>query len=118
MSRGHKLVVHSAGLEMPAGLDPSGVPYEGYGYFGPALERVAHVSRPPSGIAPSAVIASVEDVALEGDAEWLLWGSVADRPVLFAVGAGAAAEMARALRAGDHATAIVEPQQLLLERLD
>ena len=103
---------------MPAGLDASGVPCVGFGCAGPALETVAHVSRPPSGIAPSAVIALVEDVALEGEAEWLLWGSIADRPVLFAIGAGAAAEMIGALRAGEHATAIVEPQQLLLERLD
>jgi len=117
MRHGHK-VVRSTGLEMPADLDASGVPCEGFGHVGPGLEKVAHVPHPPSGIAPSAVIASVEDVALEGEAEWLLWGSIADRPVLFAISAGAAAEMVGALRAGEHATAIIEPQQLLLERLD
>jgi hypothetical protein len=49
---------------------------------------------------------------------WLVWGCAGDRPVLFAVEAGAAAEMLNALRSGEVATAIVEPGQLLLERLD
>ena len=117
MRHSHKLV-RSTGLEMPAGLDPSGVPCEGFGRSGVGLETVANVSRPPSGIAPSALIALVEELALEGESEWLLWGSVADRPILFRIGAGAAAEMVSALRSGGHATAIVEPHQLLLERLD
>jgi hypothetical protein len=47
-----------------------------------------------------------------------VWGCTGDRPVLFAVDAEAAAEMMNALTAGEVATAIVEPGQLLLERLD
>jgi hypothetical protein len=103
---------------MPVGLDASGVPCEGFGCPEVGVESVANVPHPPSGIAPTALIASVEDVALDGESEWFLWGSIADRPVLFRVGAGAAAEMVSALRSGEHATAIVEPHQVLLERLD
>jgi hypothetical protein len=117
MRRGHKLV-SPTGLEMPAGLDASGVPCEGFGHAGGPLETIARVAQPPSGLALTSMIASVEAVAVKGEAEWLMWGCVADRPVLFATDSGTAAEMASALRLGEHATAILDPSQLLLQRLD
>lgn len=55
---------------------------------------------------------------MKGDGDWLVWGCVGGRPVMFAVEAGAAAEMMHAVTAGEMATAIIEPWQVLLERLD
>jgi hypothetical protein len=144
MRRGHKLV-HPTGLEMPVGLDASGVPCEGFGCPDPSIESIVHVGgpleslvhvgapvarasapletvarvpQPPTGLPPTSKIAFVEGVAAEGEEAWLMWACMGDRPVLFSTDAGTAAEMAAALRDGDHATAILEPSQLLLERLD
>jgi hypothetical protein len=50
--------------------------------------------------------------------DWVVWGCVDGRPMLFTVEPASAAEMAHALAAGDHPTAIVEPGQVLLEPLD
>lgn len=117
MRRGHN-VTHPASLELPDSLDPCGVPC----LTGSRAARRAspHRRRHPTlpGLAPTSVIASVEAVAVEGEREWLLWGSVSQRPVLVAVESGVAAEMVRALSVGETATAIVEPWQVVLERLD
>ncbi len=64
------------------------------------------------------MIASVQEVAERREADWLIWGCVDDRPILFDVEAGAAAEMMAAIARGEAATAIIEPWQLVLERLD
>ena len=118
MSRSHR-ITHPAALEMPDGFDPCGIPCVDAARHprrGAAAHRRHHRALP--GLAPTSVIASIEAVAAEGEREWLLWGSVAQRPVLVAVEAGAAAEMLHALSAGETATAIVEPWQVMLERLD
>jgi hypothetical protein len=118
MQRGHKLT-HPPALELPDCFDPSGVPCVDAGKTrsrtGSSHRR--HPRRLP-GLHPTAVIASVEAVAEEGDRDWLVWGNVDDRPVLFTVDGGAAAEMLDSVRTGEIATAIVEPWQLMLERLD
>ena len=57
-------------------------------------------------------------MAAKGDGDWLLWGSVGSCPVLFAAESGVAAEMMDTVIAGDIATAIIEPWQVVLERLD
>jgi hypothetical protein len=116
MHRGHK-VAHPAGLEMPEGLDPSGVPCLDAAKTRKARSHRRH-ARPLPGLAPATLIASVEDVAAKGDADWLVWGSVGTCPVLFAAEAGVAAEMMDTVIAGDIATAIIEPWQVVLERLD
>ncbi len=118
MQRGHKLS-HPSALEMPGGFDPSGIPCVD---SGPTEARAAssHRRHPRAlpGLSPTSVIASVEDVAAKGEGDWLIWGSVDNRPVLFAVEAGAAAEMMDSVTTGEKATAIIEPWQLVLERLD
>ena len=118
MQRGHKLM-HPSALEMPEGFDPSGIP---------CVDTRGADARPPAprrrharvlpGLPPTSFIASVEAVAETADERWLMWGSVGDRPVLFAVEAAAAGEMLHSVTAGDAATAIIEPWQLVLERLD
>ncbi len=118
MQRGHKPARASA-LDMPEGFDPSGVPCVDPGH---ARTRAAPVHRrhpqPLPGLAATSTLASVEEVAERGEGEWLIWGTVGACPVLFAVEAGSAAEMMHAVAAGETATAIIEPRQLLLERLD
>ena len=117
MQRGHNLT-HPSALEMPEGFDPSGIPCIDSAR---TPRRAATHRRHPRllpGLHPTSFIASVEDVAAEDGDQWLVWGSVGDRPVLFAVEAGAAAEMMDSVAAGETATAIVEPCQLVLERLD
>jgi hypothetical protein len=118
MARGHRLT-QPAALELPDGFDPCGVPCVDGGRHprrGSAVHRRHHRSLP--GLAPTSIIASVEAVAAEGEREWLVWGCVAGRPVLVAIEPGAAAEMAHAVAVGETATAIVEPWQVMLERLD
>jgi hypothetical protein len=118
MRQGHSLT-EPAGLQMPEGFDPSGIPCAERHQTRP---RASTPRRRPDraipGLAPSSVIASVEEVASKGDAAWLIWGCAGDRPVLFGVEAGAAAEMMDARARGETPTAIVEPYQLMLERLD
>jgi hypothetical protein len=118
LQRGHKLT-QSRGLEMPDGFDPSGIPCvdSGRTHRRRTSSHRQH-GRALPGLAPTSVIASVEVLESAGADTWLVWGCAGDRPVLFAVEAGAAAEMLNALRSGEVATAIVEPGQLLLERLD
>jgi hypothetical protein len=117
MARGHR-ITDPAALELPDGFDPCGVPCVDGGR--PSRRGAAHRRQHRSlpGLAPTSVIASVEAVASEGEREWLVWGSVAERPVLFSIEAGAATEMWHAVQAGEIATAIVEPWQVMLERLD
>ncbi len=118
MQRGHK-IVHLPSLEMPARFDPSGIPCVDSGHAhtrATSSHRRRH--RPLPGLAPTSVIAIVEEVAERGEANWLIWGSVGDRPLLFTVAAPAATEMMASVAAGEMATAIIEPWQLLLERLD
>ena len=118
MQRGHK-ITHLPSLEMPARFDPSGIPCvdAGHGHTRATSSRRRHPRSLP-GLAPTSVIATVEQVAEQGEANWLIWGSVGNRPVLFAVAAAAAAEMMDSVAAGEMTTAIIEPWQLLLERLD
>lgn len=121
MQRGHHkgTVPHSSVLELPEGFDPSGIPSLDAGYAESPLlrsHRAGQGSLP--GLAPAARIATVHDVASEGTPDWLLWGCVEGRPMLFSVEAAAAAEMIRTVRRGEEATAIVEPGQVLVERLD
>ena len=118
MQRGHKVTDPSA-LDMPERLDPSGIPCVGSGHTRTRAAS-AHRRHPRSlpGLAPTSLIAAVEEVAANDGGDWFIWGSVDSRPVLFAVEAGAAAEMMHSVTAGDIATAIIEPWQLVLERLD
>ena len=118
MQRGHKLTQPS-GLDLSERLDPSGMPCV---ESGPTRSRAASAHRrsPRSlpGLSPTSLIASVEEVATTDGGDWLIWGCVDARPVLFAVAAGAAAEMMRSVTAGETATAIIEPWQMVLEQLD
>jgi hypothetical protein len=118
MHRGHKLTDRTA-FELPDGFDPCGIPCvePGRSHRRPASAHRRH-PRPLPGLAPTSAIASVEGVAAEGYREWMIWGCLDNRPILFAVEAGAAAEMMAAVAAGETATAIIEPWQVLLERLD
>jgi hypothetical protein len=118
MQRGHKLT-HLPSLEMPARFDPSGIPCvdHGHGHRRTTSSHRRH-PRPIPGLAPTSVIATVEAVAEQGEGGWLIWGSVDRRPVLFSVAAAAGAEMRDSLAAGELATAIVEPWQVMLEPLD
>jgi hypothetical protein len=117
MQRSLKLTHPS--LEMPEGLDPSGIPCVGAGdtHRRGATSHRRHTRSLP-GLSPTSFIASVEAMAAEAGDHWLVWGCVGTCPVMFAVDAGAAAEMKDSLAAGEHATAIVEPWQVVLERLD
>lgn len=118
MPRGHKLT-HLPALDMPERLDPSGIPCIDSS-DGRIEAPSAHGRHPRSlpGLAPTSFIASAEEVASNGCATWCIWGSVDGRPVLFAVEGRAAAEMMSSVTAGEIATAIIEPWQLVLERLD
>jgi hypothetical protein len=118
MQRGHK-IEHLPSLEMPARFDPSGIPCLDGGrlHSRTASSNQRHPRALP-GLAPKSVIATVEVASERGEANWLIWGSVGDRPVLFSVAAAAGAEMLNSVAAGETTTAIVEPWQLLLERLD
>lgn len=118
MQRGHKLA-HPSELEMPERFDPSGVPCVDSGHTR-ARAASSHRRHPRMlpGLSPTSLIASVEEVAANGDGDRLVWGSVGDRPALFAVEAGAAAEMMGSVTKGEMATAIIEPWRLVLERLD
>jgi hypothetical protein len=118
MQRGHKLT-HPSALDMPERFDPCGIPCadSGHAHTRATSSRRRHPRSLP-GLSPTALIASVEEVAAKGSGDWFIWGSVGDRPVLFAVEAGAAAEMMDSVTTGGIATAIIEPWQLVLERLD
>ena len=66
----------------------------------------------------AAVPAIVEAVEAELGPSVELWGTSYGRPVLFEVDAGTAREMMADLDIGDHPTAILHPDQILLEALD
>ena len=119
MQRGHK-IEHAPALDMPDRFDPSGVPYLDPGHARPRATTAHRRHHPHAlpGLHPTSVIASVEEVAAQGEGEWLIWGSVGNRPVLFAVQPRVAAEMLESLAAGETPTAIIEPWQLVGERLD
>ena len=87
MQRGHK-ITHLPSLEMPARFDPSGIPCvdSGHAHTRATSSHRRH-PRPLPGLAPTSVIATVEEVAERGEANWLIWGSVGNRPVLFSVAA-------------------------------
>ncbi len=119
MNRGHK-IAHLPSLEMPDRFDPSGIPCVDSGHHPHRRTTPSHRRhvRPLPGLAARSVIATVEGVAQQSEASWLIWGSVEDRPVLFTVAAPAGVEMMASLTEGEMATAIIEPWQLVLERLD
>lgn len=119
MQPGHR-IQHAAALDMPDRFDPSGVPYLDPGHARPRAATPHRRHHPHSipGLHPTSLIASVEEVAEKGEGEWLIWGCVGNRPVLFAVQARVAAEMMESVAAGEAATAIIEPWQLVSERLD
>ncbi len=116
MQRAQKLAQPSP-LDIPGQITPAG----------PCCEP-AHVQAAPAsahrrsrslpGLAPTSLIASVEEVAATDGADWLIWGNVGDRPVLFALEASAAAELMGSMATHGTATAIIEPWQVMLERLD
>lgn len=118
MQRGHK-TMQQPSLELPARFDPSGIPCvdSGHGHSRAHATHRRH-ARPLPGLAPKSLMATVEVVAERGQANWLVWGTDGERPVLFAVAAAAAAEMVDSMAAGERPTAIVEPWQVMLERLD
>jgi hypothetical protein len=118
MQRGHR-ITHLPSLEMPARFDPSGVPCvdSGDAQLRATSSRRRHPRSLP-GLAPTSILATVEAVAEHGASNWLIWGSDGDRPVMFTVAASAAAEMMASIASGEMATAIIEPWQLVLERLD
>jgi hypothetical protein len=118
MQRGHKLP-HPSALDRPEPFDPAGIPCAKSGRT-QARAASSHRRHPRllPGLSPTSLIASVEEVAAKDERDWLVWGCVGDRPVLFAVEAGAAAEMMHSVSTGEMATAIIEPWQLMLERLD
>ncbi|HEY6015112.1 MAG TPA: hypothetical protein VIU37_13945 [Candidatus Limnocylindrales bacterium] len=115
MQRGHK-ITQLPSLEMPARFDPSGIPCVDSSRAHPRPHRRHARSLP--GLAPTSLIATVEEVVERGETNWLIWGCVGDRPILFCVAAAGAAEMMKSVAAGEMATAIIEPWQLVLERLD
>lgn len=119
MQRGHKTTQHLQSLELPDRFDPCGIPCVDSGH---ARRRAtsSHRRHPRSlpGLAPTSILATVEAVAEEGEASWLIWGCAGDRPLLFSVAAPTAAEMLHSVASGEMATAIIEPWQLVLERLD
>jgi hypothetical protein len=118
MQRGQK-ITHQPSLELPTRFDPSGIPCVDSGHAHPrSTSSHRRHPRPLPGLAPTSVIATVEAVAEQGEANWLIWGSVGNRPVLFSVAGAAGAEMMGSVAAGEMATAIIEPWQLVLERLD
>jgi hypothetical protein len=116
MHQAHK-VTQPAALEMPDGFDESGVPCgDRVGKRRAAHHRRPHRTLP--GLAATSMIATVEAIAEKREADWLIWGCVDERPVLFDVEASAAEEMVDAVSRGETATAIIEPWQLVLERID
>ena len=84
----------------------------------PAAPSHRRPARSLPGLSPTSLIASVEEVAAADGADWLIWGNVGDRPIMFALEASAAAEMLGSMATHGAATAIVEPRQVMLERLD
>jgi hypothetical protein len=119
MQRGHKTTHHLQSLELPARFDPSGIPCvdSGRAHTRATSSHRRH-PRPLPGLAPTSILATVEAVAEQGEANWLIWGSAGERPVMFTVAASAATEMMDSVASGEIATAIIEPWQLVLERLD
>ena len=117
MQRGHKLA-QLASFEIPERLAPEGPCVDPGRAAVPAATSHRRPARSLPGLSPTSLIASVEEVADDDGADWLIWGAVGDRPVLFALQAGAAAEMMSSMAAPGTATAIVEPWQVMLEPLD
>ncbi len=120
MQRGHRLT-HPSALEMPDGFDPCGIPCADARTTRTRQQAAVSHRRHPRvlpGLPSTSLVASVEDVATKGDGEWLVWGCVGNRPAMFAVEAAAAAEMMDSVSRGEMATAIIEPWQLMVERLD
>jgi len=117
MQRGHKLA-QPASFDIPERLAPAGPCVDAGPSKASAAPSHGRPSRSLPGLAPTSLIASVEEVAAADGDDWLVWGSVGDRPVLFALEASAAAEMIGSMTAHGKATAIVEPWQVMLERLD
>jgi hypothetical protein len=117
MQRAHKLA-QPASFDIPERLAPEGPCVDPGRAMVPAAPSHRRPARSLPGLSPTSLIASVEEVAAADGADWLIWGNVGDRPVLFALEAAAAAEMMGSIATPGTATAIVEPWQVMLERLD
>ena len=117
MQRGHKLA-QPASFDVSGRLAPEGPCVDPGRALVPAAPSHRRPARSLPGLSPTSLIASVEEVAAADGADWLIWGNVGDRPVLFALEASAAAEMMGSMATHETATAIVEPWQVMLERLD
>jgi hypothetical protein len=117
MQRGHKLA-QPASFDIPERLAPEGPCVDPGRAAVPAVPSHRRPARSLPGLSPTSLIALVEEVAASDGADWLIWGAVGDRPVLFALEASAAAEMTGSMAAHGTATAIVEPWQVILEPLD
>jgi hypothetical protein len=117
MQRGHKLA-QPASFDIATQVAPEGPCVDPGRALVPAAPSHRRPARSLPGLSPTSLIASVEEVAAADGADWLIWGNVGDRPVLFALEASAAAEMMGSMAKHETATAIVEPWQVMLERLD
>ncbi len=117
MQRGHKLAQPTS-FDLPERLAPDGSSVDPGRATAPAAASHRRPAGSIPGLSSTALIASAEEVAAADGVEWLIWGNVDDRPVLFALEASAAAEMMGSVATHGTATAIVEPWQVMLERLD
>ncbi|HZL15313.1 MAG TPA: hypothetical protein VFC97_04350 [Verrucomicrobiae bacterium] len=117
MQRGHKLA-QPASFDIATQVAPERPCVDPGRALVPAAPSHRRPARSLPGLSPTSLIASVEEVAAADGADWLIWGNVGDRPVLFALEASAAAEMMGSMATHGTATAIVEPWQVMLERLD
>jgi hypothetical protein len=117
MQRGHKLA-QPASFDIATQVAPEGPCVDPGRASVPAAPSHRRPARSLPGLSPTSLIASVEEVAAADGGDWLIWGAVGDRPVLFALEASAAAEMMGSMATHETATAIVEPWQVMLERLD
>ncbi len=117
MRHGHRALDRPA-LELPGGFDPSGVPCVDVDAGRRSTARHRRPAHGLPGLPPTSRIATVMEVVPQEVGDWLVWGCVEGRPLMFTVEAVAAAEMAHALAAGEAPTAIVEPGQVVLEPLD
>ena len=117
MQRGHKLAQPTS-FDIPERLAPAGPCVDPDRTQARTASSRRRPARSLAGLSPTSLIASVEEVAAADGADWLIWGNVGERPVLFALEASAAAEIMSSAVTHGMATAIIEPWQVMLELLD